>query len=177
MVGGHPYISIAVLQLLNHFLEMLNPHPTLLVTWLPLSVWLSLWWLRCYIAQMPLSPLPVHNSESLVNEDIRQSIILVVFFHAWLTMIHLLAVVAGSFFSQYGPSGTLPSCCVIAFATLFLVVGFAQYLEASAIPRSRWGYFYDLYRIMTFVIYLVYALLWIIDLCQGRIELFRRREE
>ncbi|KIK59464.1 hypothetical protein GYMLUDRAFT_245150 [Collybiopsis luxurians FD-317 M1] len=125
---------------------------------------------------MPPSSLPVHNMEKLVNGDFEQSIVLVNFFHAWLTMIHLLAVIANNA-SGEGLSAIVPSWCVVGFTTLFLIVGFAQYLKTSAIPQHRWGNFYTLYRIVTFVFDLVYAIIWIIDLCQGRIELFRRREE
>ncbi|KIK59438.1 hypothetical protein GYMLUDRAFT_245132 [Collybiopsis luxurians FD-317 M1] len=167
MVGGdHPYILIIVFQLFTHFLAMLNTHPALLVVWLPLSLWISLWRLRRYIAQTPSSSLPVHNSQSLIDEDIGQSIILVFFLNAWLTLNHLFAVIVGS----------SPSWWVIAFTTLFLVTSFAQYLEFSAIPKYRWGYFFLLYRIVVFAFHWVYAILWIVDLCEGRIELFRRRE-
>ncbi|KIK59474.1 hypothetical protein GYMLUDRAFT_245160 [Collybiopsis luxurians FD-317 M1] len=123
------------------------------------------------------SELPEHDPGRLVGENIGQATVLVVFLHVWLTMIHLFAVVTTNFASKVGLSTTLPSCCVIAFATLFIVtVGFALYLEALLIPRIRWGYFDILFRIITSVFYLVYAILWIIDLFQGRIELFRRRE-
>ncbi|KIK59473.1 hypothetical protein GYMLUDRAFT_245159 [Collybiopsis luxurians FD-317 M1] len=157
---------------------ILNTPPALLVLWFALSVSISLWRLPCYIREMPpssQSELPVHEPESLVHENIGQSIILVVFFHMWSTMIYLFTVVTGNFASNNGLSGTLPSC-VIAFVTLFLVVGFAHYLEALSIPRKRWGHFKILYLIVTFPFYLVYPILWIIDLFRGRIEFFRRRE-
>ncbi|KIK59456.1 hypothetical protein GYMLUDRAFT_245145 [Collybiopsis luxurians FD-317 M1] len=176
MIEGYTYLFIITLQLLNYLLEMLNTNRVLLVAWLPLSVWLSLWRLHCCLVHLPSSSsLPFHNSEILVNENIGKSVILAIFLHVWLTTDHLFAVIASNTAYNDSLSATLPAWLVLALATLCLVVDFAQYLEALAVPPNHWGYFYILYRIVTFVFDLVHAILWIIDLCQGRIELFRRR--
>ncbi|KIK59454.1 hypothetical protein GYMLUDRAFT_245144 [Collybiopsis luxurians FD-317 M1] len=174
MVKGYTYLSIVVLQLLNHLLEMLSMHPSLLVIWLPLSVWFSLWRLRRRIVHIPPSSLPLHNSERLVNENMVQSMILAVFLHAWLTTFHLFTVITSNI--AYKRSVVLPAWFVLALANLFLVVGFAQYLEALAIPRSHWGHFFILHRIVIFVFDLVHVVLWIIDLCRkSKPELASRR--
>lgn len=168
-----------------------------------------------FIVRMPTtpltSPLPLHNSVGIAHgthEDIGQEasphsayegvqvVILVVFSHAWMSMIHLLTgrlqcnsetpfthfwnpVIARSITFHEGLSGvvTLPSWSIVVLATLLIVIGFGKYLMNSGITPDHWGYFYILHCIVCFVFSWVYVILWAIDLCEGQLEIKRRRRE
>ncbi|KAF5388943.1 hypothetical protein D9757_005156 [Collybiopsis confluens] len=172
------YLIIIIIQLFNHFLTLLEFHPAFLIIWLPLSVWASLWRLRPHLTRTPPSSLPVHNSETIIiiddSELPKGHLVVAIFLSAWLTMGHFFTIIESNLVIE---SNFASSWFLRALATLLLIVSFAQYLDRSAVPRTCWGYFYVLYRVVAFIFDSVYAIIWVIDLFQGRIELVRRREE
>ncbi|KIK57292.1 hypothetical protein GYMLUDRAFT_247244 [Collybiopsis luxurians FD-317 M1] len=194
LLAGFEYASLFGLRLRGYQpLEGLAID-SMLIIWLPLSIWLSLYLLGQYATEihtaMPSASLPLHRT---VRQDsqpqgtrnaaeiLKTFVVLFAFGHAWLTSFHLFTVIVEDYSMASGcslvPSITWMVVVAVAMASLFLIIGFGKCLLAFGIKQDfkHWGYFLYLHRITSFLLSAWSLFLWIIDLLEGRTEVVQAR--
>lgn len=147
-------------------------------------------------------PLPASVHQDSVSQGARQVaggwkpfVVLIVFCYGCTTLYHLetgesktriLSIVKFSkilFILVFRGPSNMPGnmefsirWTVFGVLVILFLIGFVRFLLISEFEPDfeNWGYFLYLYRIITFVLSIWRAVLWIVDYLEGRIEISRR---
>ncbi|KAF9068717.1 hypothetical protein BDP27DRAFT_1403081 [Rhodocollybia butyracea] len=164
-----PYLAFSLLSVA--LFDALKPQQdstidAALIVLLPFSVGVSIWLLRRCTIQIS-SPLPRywrhapnHNDKRRVTESVEHSLVLLGFFHALLMSMRLLGIVFYGSPSEHrwAPIG-LPF-------TMVFIAAYGKCLFLLGIQEYHWGYFRDVYWVLTLPIqFVLYIFHFLADLC------------